>query len=121
MGASSGEKESQSLPGRKQQGHARSSGFDEESTARSLCVGCWSDNDAKAPGTSDILVARGGGFLLYFYFSMRRRVILRRRRLAQRRRFAQAVRLLRQAGVLVEPVLRSAAADSFAAPADGLG
>ena len=83
MGASSGEKESQSFPGLKQHGHDKSSGLEEESTARSFCFGCWSDNDAKAPGTSDILVARGGGFLLYFYFSMRRRVILRRRRFAQ--------------------------------------
>ena len=62
MGASSGEKESQGLPGLKQQGHARSSGFDEESTARSFCVGGCSVNEAKAPGTSDMVATRGGGF-----------------------------------------------------------
>ena len=56
MGASSGEKESQSFPGLKQQGHERSSGLDDESTAWSLCVGCWSAIAAKAPGTSDMVV-----------------------------------------------------------------
>jgi hypothetical protein len=56
MGASSGEKESQSFPGLKQQGHERSSGRDELSTARSFCFGCWSAIAAKAPGTSDMVV-----------------------------------------------------------------
>jgi len=56
MGASSGEKESQSFPGLKQQGQDRSSGRDELSTARSFCFGCWSASAAKAPGTSDMVL-----------------------------------------------------------------
>ena len=55
MGASSGEKESQSLPGRKQHGHDKSSGLEEESTALSCC-GCCRAIAAKAPGTSDMVV-----------------------------------------------------------------